>query len=104
MHTFVVYAPDKTDEGAVARRLSVRNQHLEVAKERHEVIKIGGAILTPDSLVEGAVKNMTGSMLIIEAADLAGATKMIEEDIYYTAGVWDPEKLVISPIMLAKLD
>lgn len=29
MHTFVVYAPDKTDEGAYERRLSVRAKHLE---------------------------------------------------------------------------
>lgn len=35
MHTFVVYAPDKTDEGAVARRFSVRPKHLEGARERH---------------------------------------------------------------------
>jgi len=27
----MVYAPDKTDEGALARRLSVRPKHLETA-------------------------------------------------------------------------
>jgi len=29
---FVVYAPDKTDEGAMDRRYAVRPQHLETAK------------------------------------------------------------------------
>jgi hypothetical protein len=31
LHKFLVYAPDKTDEGAFARRMSVRAKHLENA-------------------------------------------------------------------------
>ena len=30
-HTFIVYAPDKTDPGANARRLAVRPAHIERA-------------------------------------------------------------------------
>jgi len=105
MHTFLVYAPYKIDEGSVARRLSVRPQHIDDAKARYAegLIQLGGPMLTPESLIEGAVQQPTGSMLIIKAANMAGATKMIKDDIYYTAGVWDPEKLVISPIILANL-
>ena len=33
-HLFFVWAPDKTEEGTLARRLEVRGQHLESAKER----------------------------------------------------------------------
>ena len=37
LHQFVVYAPDYTDEGALQRRLDVREKHLGVAKKLHEV-------------------------------------------------------------------
>jgi hypothetical protein len=36
LHKFIVYAPDKSDEGAYARRLSVREAHLKGAKELTE--------------------------------------------------------------------
>ena len=35
-HRFFVYAPDKTEEGTLARRLSVRPKHIEGAKAGHE--------------------------------------------------------------------
>lgn len=35
-HRFLVYAPDKTTEGTLERRLSVRPQHIEAAKPNHE--------------------------------------------------------------------
>jgi len=33
LHKFLVYVPDKTDEGAFERRLAVRDQHLARGKE-----------------------------------------------------------------------
>lgn len=35
-HRFFVYAPDKTEQGTLARRLSVREEHLAGAKKGHE--------------------------------------------------------------------
>jgi hypothetical protein len=35
LHTFMVFAPDYADEGALQRRLKVREQHLANAKELH---------------------------------------------------------------------
>jgi hypothetical protein len=35
-HRFFVYAPDKTEEGTLARRLAVRENHLVGAKDGHE--------------------------------------------------------------------
>lgn len=35
-HHFIVYAPDKTEEGTYERRLSVRAIHLEAAKKNIE--------------------------------------------------------------------
>lgn len=36
LHKFVVFAPDKTDEGAFQRRLSVRTKHLARSSEMHD--------------------------------------------------------------------
>ncbi|KAJ7512466.1 hypothetical protein B0H11DRAFT_1844252 [Mycena galericulata] len=99
---FFVYAPDKTDEGAFERRLSVRPKHLENAAKRINdgVIRMGGAVLTPESLT-GADKKLVGSVLIFEAENIETVRTMIETDIYYTSGVWDPERLVILPFVAA---
>ncbi|KAJ7731099.1 hypothetical protein DFH07DRAFT_755863 [Mycena maculata] len=101
---FVVYAPDKTDSGAFERRLSVRATHLENAAKAITagVIRVGGALLTPESLT-GADKKMAsiGSMMIFEAENIEAVRTMVEADIYYTSGVWDPERLVILPFVSA---
>jgi hypothetical protein len=85
LHRFVVFAPDKTDEGAFERRLSVRPKHLEnAAKAINDPTAIrelygfrlslyfrilvrpigggGGALLSPESLT-GAERKMVGNLL-----------------------------------------
>ncbi|KAJ7016574.1 hypothetical protein C8F04DRAFT_1105111 [Mycena alexandri] len=95
---FFVYAPDKTDPDALARRLSVRSKHLELAKEAIDggSIRIAGALLTPESVLSED-KKMIGSMFILQAESLEAVKKMIETDIYYTSNVWDTERIVILP-------
>ncbi|KAJ6532738.1 hypothetical protein DFH09DRAFT_1182132, partial [Mycena vulgaris] len=85
---FFVYAPDKTDTGAFERRLAVRPKHLEKAAKAISdgVIRVGGALLTPESLT-GADKKMIGSILIYEAENIEAVRTMVETDIYYTSGV-----------------
>ncbi|KAI0657686.1 hypothetical protein C8Q70DRAFT_919127 [Cubamyces menziesii] len=103
-HKFIVYAPDMTDEGAFRRRLGVRQTHLDRAKVQVDkgVIKVAGAMLTPESIESpNADKKMIGSVFICEADSLADVRKLIETDVYYTDGVWDREKLVILPLALA---
>ncbi|KAJ7258435.1 hypothetical protein B0H12DRAFT_1014890 [Mycena haematopus] len=102
LHKFLVYAPDKTDAGAAERRLSVRPKHLENAAPNISagVIRVGGALLTPESLT-GGERKVVGSCMIFEAESLATVKSLIESDIYYTAGVWDPEQLVILPFVAA---
>lgn len=109
MHKFIVYAPDKTDEGAFERRLAVRPKHLEVSNKMHEagtlrkllsaypftsstycscfLTGLGGAMLTPESIQLGSEKKMVGSVLIFEAETLEAVRKVVERDIYYTSGV-----------------
>ncbi|KAJ7322958.1 hypothetical protein DFH08DRAFT_888392 [Mycena albidolilacea] len=102
LHKFFVYAPDKTDPDAFARRLSVRSKHLEDAKKptADGFIRVGGALLTPESLLSDD-KKMIGSTLIFEAENIETVKKAIESDIYYTSGVWDPERIVILPFVAA---
>ncbi|KAK0486040.1 hypothetical protein IW261DRAFT_1559474 [Armillaria novae-zelandiae] len=97
---FFVYCPDKTEEGTFERRLSVRSTHIEgAAKHISEgYIRIGGALLSEESLTS-ETKKMVGSTFICEAKDIEEVKKTIKADVYYTAGVWDPEKIVILPFM-----
>ncbi|KZP08448.1 hypothetical protein FIBSPDRAFT_874564 [Athelia psychrophila] len=103
-HHFVVWAPDKIEEGTFEKRLSVRSHHLEGLSKLigSGDVKVGGVLLTPQS-VETATsdKKMTGSMLIFQAENIEKIRVIIESDVYYTSGVWDPEKLVICPFMPA---
>ncbi|KAF5322489.1 hypothetical protein D9619_001362 [Psilocybe cf. subviscida] len=72
-HRFIVYAPDKTDEGTLARRLEVREKHLEGARAGHAngVIRLGGMMTTPEAVTNPeAPKKMIGSVLIYEAESL----------------------------------
>ncbi|KIK68911.1 hypothetical protein GYMLUDRAFT_236798 [Collybiopsis luxurians FD-317 M1] len=101
---FFVYAPDKTDEGTFAKRKSVRSEHLERMKKvaSDGFIRVGGVLLSPESLSappEG--QKMIGSTFICEAEALEDVKKFIQDDIYYKEGVWDPEKLVILPLLPA---
>ncbi|KAJ7253710.1 hypothetical protein B0H12DRAFT_1116293 [Mycena haematopus] len=121
LHKFWVYAPDKTDEGTYERRLSVRPKHLENAAKRRldnaakgiidgrireyssifcglliRYLGVGGAVFTPESIT-GGEKKMVGSCMIYEAESIEVVKSIVESDIYYTAGVWDPERLLILP-------
>ncbi|EJD08493.1 uncharacterized protein FOMMEDRAFT_165059 [Fomitiporia mediterranea MF3/22] len=99
---FMVYCPDKTDDGAFQRRLSVREKHLENAKVLGDngTLKFGRAIMSPESIASpGAEQKMVGSMMVYQAASLEEAKKIVESDIYYTSGVWDPERVVVLPFM-----
>jgi len=102
--TFLVYAPDKTDEGAAARRFKVRPRHMEGVAPfiKSGVIKVAGMSMTPESIDrEGEDRIPVGSVLIVQGNTLEEVRNMIEADVYYTTGVWDPEKLVILPFASA---
>ncbi|KAF9047354.1 hypothetical protein BJ165DRAFT_1526675 [Panaeolus papilionaceus] len=104
LHKFFVYCPDKTEPGTLEKRLSVRSKHLETAKDRiaNGFIRVGGMMTTPEALTNpDAPKHMVGSAFICEAENIEFVHKKIEEDIYYTSGVWDPEKIVILPFFAA---
>ncbi|MSP84098.1 MAG: YciI family protein [Alphaproteobacteria bacterium] len=77
---FVIYAKDKPGDGSA--RLAHRAEHLEYLKSQSAMLKTAGPLLTDD----GAT--MTGSMLVVEAADRAGAERFAAGDPFRKHGVF----------------
>ncbi|KAJ8076964.1 hypothetical protein AAF712_000535 [Marasmius tenuissimus] len=98
---FVVYAPDK--EGTHEMRYQVRQEHLDKVAPliKSGVIKVGGMMVDPQCDVEAAQKQAVGSLIIYEAESFEKVKEMVESDVYYKSGVWDREKLVITPFLAA---
>ncbi|KAG6821033.1 hypothetical protein H0H93_007923 [Arthromyces matolae] len=104
LHKFMVYAPDFTAEGTFEKRLSVRAEHLKEFKAKIDsgFVRVGGVLLSAESIAaEATDKKMVGSLFICEAKDIEEVKKIVESDIYYQKGVWDVDRIVISPILPA---
>ncbi|KAJ7209590.1 hypothetical protein GGX14DRAFT_566092 [Mycena pura] len=99
LHKFLVYAPDKIDDGTYALRLSVRETHLVNAKQwmAEKFLLVGGAMLTPESLTTPENKKMIGSSFVCQAKNTEEVLEKIKSDVYFTFGVWDPDKIVVVP-------
>lgn len=103
-HIFVVWAPDYADEGAFDRRMAIRDQHLQDLKKNQEngfITKIAGPLISPESLEAGASIKMNGSMLLVRGTSMEEVRAKVEKDVFWINNVWDKEKLVISPILIA---
>jgi uncharacterized protein len=79
MH-FCIRCIDKTDVPGL--RQQVRPQHLDYLKALGARIVIGGPLLGTDDATP------IGSMLIVEAADRAGAEQLAAKDPYAIAGLF----------------
>ncbi|KAG0702982.1 hypothetical protein DFH29DRAFT_804155 [Suillus ampliporus] len=104
MHQYMVWAPDYTDGGTLARRMAVRPKHMLGANKliKQGVIKVAGGLLTPESQdAESQDRKIVGSALIYEAESLEDVRSFVEADLYWKEGVWDKEKLVILPMLMA---
>ncbi|KAF9785785.1 hypothetical protein BJ322DRAFT_1004377 [Thelephora terrestris] len=102
-HHFMVYAPDSTEPGTLQRRLALRPEHLERINTLRTsgVLKVIGPTLTPESVLPGAEQKLNGSLLIAEASSIEEVKKIVEGDVFYTENVWDKEKMIITPMILA---
>ncbi|KAG1727599.1 hypothetical protein EDB19DRAFT_191617 [Suillus lakei] len=104
MHHYMVWAPDYTEEGTLARRMAIRPKHLLGAKKliAQGSMKVAGGLLTPESQdAEPQDRKFVGSALIYEAESLEDVRRRVEADLYWKEGVWDKEKLVILPMVIA---
>ncbi|MFF4446034.1 YciI family protein [Streptomyces sp. NPDC001502] len=82
---------DGTDEGALSRRLAVRDAHVAlgdklVAEGR---LLFGTALLREDG-------NMIGSMLVLDYPSRAELDQWLAVEPYATSGVW--EEITITPV------
>ena len=74
-------------------RMKTRPLHLEYIKQSGAMVKLGGALLTDDG------NGMKGSLIVIEAADLAAAKAWSDADPYKRDGVFG--KVDVTPFRAA---
>jgi len=86
MPLFVITAVDKP--GALAVRLEHRPAHLAYLADHASTVKLAGPFLTA---AEGG--DPCGSMLIVEAADLAAAEAFAAGDPFAVAGLFESSKV-----------
>jgi uncharacterized protein len=93
---FLVIAHDGNDSKAKERRLTVREQHLKLAKEMHEKGRsiIGGAILDDAG-------NMVGSCRIVEFESKSDLEEWLRIEPYVLGKVWD--RVEVHPFKIAEI-
>lgn len=89
MPLFAITCKDKP--GALETRLATRPVHLDYLKAS-KILKLAGALLGEDG-------NPTGSLLIVEADDIAAAQAQADNDPFTQAGVF--ESVEVRPWRLA---
>ena len=86
MPLFVLTCIDKP--ASLPLRMATREAHLAWIGERMDQMKLGGPFLD-------AAGDMAGSLMIVEATDLAAAKAFNADDPYTRAGLW--ERVEIRP-------
>ena len=89
MPLFAISCKDKP--GALETRLAIRPVHLDYLRES-KILKLAGALLGEDG-------NPIGSLLIVEADDIAAAQAQADNDPYTAADIF--ESVEINPWRLA---
>ena len=75
---FIITAVDKP--ASLELRMATRQAHFEYVR-RTSAVKLGGPFLDAEG-------RMAGSMIVLEAEDLAAARKWVAEDPYAEAGLF----------------
>ncbi|KAL4939010.1 hypothetical protein BDV06DRAFT_225455 [Aspergillus oleicola] len=98
---FLCILPDKP--GAHAKRMEVRPTHLENVKPLVEAGKVvdGGAMFTASHPNPGETPSFKGSMIIYAVESEEDVWKLIKDDIYVKADVWDLERAQVIPFKSA---
>ena len=91
---FMVVAYDGTDEGALNRRLAVRDSHIAGAIE----LKNKGNLIAGGAILDDAGR-MIGSTTYVAFESRAELDAWLESDPYVTGDVW--RDITITPIRLA---
>lgn len=80
---FLVIGRDGSDEGAMARRLAVRDNHLALSQQ----MKNTGELLFASALLDDK-ERMVGSAMFMEFEDRAALDAWLEVEPYVTGDVW----------------
>lgn len=80
---FILIAYDGTDPGAPARRIKVRELHLEGARK----LKKSGNLIWGGALLDEN-QNMKGSVVVYEYESREELDDMLREEPYITGNVW----------------
>ncbi|KAH9884789.1 hypothetical protein C8Q73DRAFT_796110 [Cubamyces lactineus] len=100
---FLVIAPD------VPNAREARERHLPAHMERVQqlaqngLLRFGGGLLPPNvsATDPGAADKISGGFIIIKAADIEEAWRIVKEDVLYTCGeVWDRERITIESLYI----
>ncbi|KAH9915906.1 uncharacterized protein B0H18DRAFT_1039695 [Fomitopsis serialis] len=100
--TYFVWAPDSKVGDVMQKRKAVDSEHNEWMEARRAdgILQFGGAILNKDEkLPLTVVPDIAGTLLIVKADSLEAARKLIEQEPYYKAGVWDTSDIKIGPVL-----
>jgi uncharacterized protein YciI len=93
---YVIHAYDYTDDQAMNRRLAVRPNHFDGARQLkadgHFVL--GGALLDPDG-------KMIGSMMLLDFDTEEQLNDWLQSEVYITGKVW--ERIDIKPFKQAEI-
>ena len=89
---YLVIAYD--NEGALEKRLEVRDAHVQGAKK----LMAEGKIINAGALIEE--DRMVGSTLFIDFENEDEIDKWLENEPYVTNGVWNMEEFQIVPVKL----
>jgi uncharacterized protein YciI len=90
---FMIVAYDGTDEGALNRRLAVRESHIAGAIE----LKNKGNLIAGGAILDDAGR-MIGSTTYVDFESRAELDAWLERDPYVTGDVW--RDITITPIRL----
>ncbi|WVQ84262.1 hypothetical protein IAT38_006414 [Cryptococcus sp. DSM 104549] len=98
-YTYAVDAPN-----ILAKRLEVRPAHLKRIEEDkisgnyffgRGFLPPPGSPLFQDPALPPGGQPMAGSILVMRAPSLDDMWKRVKEDVYWTAGVWDHDKVTV---------
>ena len=94
---FLLIAYDRTDAGALDRRMKSRAEHLEKISHAKKAGKFlyGGAILDDKG-------KMIGSMILYEVENRTELDRLLLDEPYIYSKVW--EKIEIMPFRMARIE
>ncbi|KAF2018129.1 hypothetical protein BU24DRAFT_421129 [Aaosphaeria arxii CBS 175.79] len=99
LQEWLVIAPDF--EGALEKRLKVRNEHLGGLKADPDSFWLWGGAMLEEPIKEGETPKMKGSAMLIGASSREEVIERLKKDPYVAGGVWDLEKVQIIPFKSA---